>query len=1033
MTVMFCDIVESTPMTQTIDPEDLREVLSDYQHACARAIERFGGHIARYAGDGLVVYFGYPKAREDSAHGAVHAGLGILDELRPLSAQLTERHGFALNVRIGIHTGLVVAGDMGTETTRDQLAIVGDTPHIAARLESMAAPGTVVISDATRALTEGFFEIESLGPQALRGVARPVVAHRVLRPTGAIGRFEVAGARRLTPLVGRDAELARLAEVWQRVKHGRGAVVQLTGEAGIGKSRIVHELLERLGQQIGAEQVWQCSAHHQSTTLYPVIRFLERFIGLDRADPVERQLAMIRDVAVAANLVVSDAVPLLADLLAIEGRVPDARSTLSARDARTATLHVLETLLVADPARHPLLLVVEDVHWADPTTVELLGRIIVNLSRIPVMCVLTFRPEFTPPWTGRAPIELPLGPLSSEGVRALAAWASPKPLDPAVLEWVDAAADGIPLFVEETLKMFEHAAGEVVVRGSQTGYTMVPSTLQGLLTERLDRLPDLVDLIDVAAVLGREFDRGLLEALWPAGAPPLEPALLQLAAQDVLRPVAGAPSRCEFTHALLQEAAYERILRRHRQTLHGRVASSLIEITTSAAEREPELVAHHWSCAAQPAKAVSYWHAAGTRALERAAFLEASHHFRRGLEALDEVGPDPGDDLQRADFHTHLAASLQAGHGYAAAGVEDAYAQARVGCERAGSQERLVPVIRGQWLYHLLRSEYAVARELADEMLDLGERSADPVLLAEGHLYRGLVHMYVAEFDQARDALEDAFARYRRPTRSDHIYEAQGDTGVMALAYGALVLWNLGYADRSRERSDLSLELAERVGGPVTRAQAWGMRSIVHLTRGESVELSYWVDKTLAVSIDSNIGYWRAVSSTLSAWQHGRSRDLDVGIARLQESQESYLQSGASLSLPHFCIYLADLRLAAGDRAQALDALRVGEDHIDATGEGFAESEMFRFKGRVLMAGSSPDPDAATVAYERAVSSARAQNARLLELRACTRLAVHQARIGAPRTALTQVAELCDWFTLASELPDVARARMLLAQGSRAG
>ena len=1032
MTVMFCDIVESTPMTQTIDPEDLREVFSGYQHACARAIERFGGHIARYMGDGVVAYFGYPKAREDSAEGAVHAGLGILDELVPLSRQLTERHGLALNVRIGIHTGLVVAGDMGTETTRDQLAIVGDTPHIAARLESIAAPGTVLISDATRSLTEGYFETESLGEKELRGVSRPVAVHRVLRPTGAIGRLEVAGARRLTPLVGRDAELARLAEAWQRVKSGHGAVVHLTGEAGIGKSRIVRELVERLGQQVGAEQIWQCSAHHQSTTLYPVIRFLEHFIGLDRADPVQRQLETIREAAAAAGLILGDAVPLLADLLAIEGRREDARSSLSPRDARTATLHVLETLLVTDPARHPLLLVVEDIHWADPTTVELLGRIIVNLSRIPAICVLTFRPEFTPPWTEPAPIEVELGPLSSEGVRALAAWASPKPLDPAVLEWVDSAADGIPLFVEETLKMFEHA-GHVTMRASEAGYTVVPSTLQGLLTERLDRLPDLVDLIDVAAVLGREFDRGLLEALWPPEAPPLEPALLQLAAQDVLRPVVGAPARCEFTHALLQEAAYERILRRHRQTLHGRVASSLIEIGAAAAEREPEVVAHHWSCAAQPAKAVRYWHAAGTRALERAAFLEASHHFRRGLEALDEVGPDPGDDLERADFSTHLAAALQAGHGYAAGGVDEAYARARSSCERAGNQKRLISVIRGQWLFHLLRSEYGTARELADEMLALGQRGGDPVLLAEGHLYRGFVHMYVADFDQARDALEEAFSRYRSPGLSDHIYEAQGDTGVMALAYGALVLWNLGYADRCRDRSDLSLELAERVGGPVTRAQAWGMRSILHLTRGESVELSYWVDKTLAVSIDSNIAYWRAVSSTLSAWQHGRSRDLDVGIARLQESQESYLQSGASLSLPHFCIYLADLRLAAGDRAQALDALRVGEDHIDATGEGFAESEMFRFKGRVLMAGSSPDPDAATVAYERAVSSARAQNARLLELRACTRLAVHQARIGAPRTALTQVAELCDWFTLASELPDVARARMLLAQGSRAG
>jgi class 3 adenylate cyclase/tetratricopeptide (TPR) repeat protein len=1032
MTVMFCDIVESTQMSQLLDPEDFREVLSAYQHACARAIERFNGHIARYSGDGLVVYFGYPRAREDSAQEAVHAGLGILDELELLGVDLRNRHGISLRVRIGIHTGLVVAGEMGAGATRDQMAIVGDTPHIAARLESIAKPGTVLISDTTCDLTEGYFETESLGEAVLKGVSRPVVVHQVLRPTGAIGRLEVAGTRRLTPLVGRDAELASLAEVWQRVKSGRGAVVHVTGEAGIGKSRIVLELVDRLGQQVGAEQIWQCSAHHQSTTLYPVIRFLERFIGLDRSAPVARQLEVIQRAAAGAELDAGEALPLLADLLEIEGRDEDARSTLSPRDARTAMLQILEALLVVDVARHPLLLVVEDVHWADPTTVELLGRIIVNLPQRSVMCVLTFRPEFTAPWPEAVPIDVELRPLTSDGVRALAAWASAKPLDPAVLEWVESAADGIPLFVEETLKMFEHA-GELDLAGPGDGGTVVPSTLQGLLTERLDRLPDLVDLIDVAAVLGREFDRGLLEALWPAEAPALEPALIQLAAHDVLRPVVGTPSRCEFTHALLQEAAYERILRRRRQTLHGRVASSLISTSPAAAEREPEVVAHHWSCAAQPGKAVRYWHEAGTRALERAAFLEASHHFRRGLEALDAIGADPGNDLERADFLTHLAASLQAVHGYAAAGVEEAYARARSSCERAGNQGRLVPVIRGEWLFHLLRSEYGIARELADEMLALGQRSGDPALLAEGHLYCGFVHMYVADFDLAREQLEDAFTRYRRPERSDHIYEAQGDTGVMALAYGALVLWNLGHSDRSRERSDLSLELAERVGGPVTRAQAWGMRSILHLTRGESVELSYWVDKTLAVSVDSNIGYWRAVSSTLSAWQQGRSRDPEGGIAKLEESLEAYLRSGASLSLPHFCIYLADLRLATGDRSGALDALAIGEQHIEATSEGFAESEMFRFKGRVLMAGGAPDPAAATIAYERAVSSARAQNAKLLELRACTRLAVHQARIGAPRTALTDVAALCDWFTIASELPDVARARMLLAQGSRAG
>jgi predicted ATPase len=539
-------------------------------------------------------------------------------------------------------------------------------------------------------------------------------------------------------------------------------------------------------------------------------------------------------------------------------------------------------------------------------------------------------------------------------------------------------------------------------------------------------------VIDVAAILGREFDRSLLDALEPLGGEDLEPALLQLAAQDVLRPVAGAPARCEFTHGLLQEAAYARILRRRRRDLHGRVADTLVQSFAEKVEREPEVVAHHWSCALEPAKAVPFWHAAGTRALERAAYAEAAEHFRRGLETLDGAGPHPGDDLEHVDFLTHLAASLQAGRGYAAPGVDAAYARARTACERTGNEDRLVSVIRGQWMFHLLRGQYGTALQLGDEMLALGERGDNPVRLAEGHLYRGLVQMYLAKFELARHHLDEAFARYEQPDRSDHIYEAQGDTGVGALAYNALVLWNLGHVDEARERSDLSLQRAEGVGGPVTRAQAWGMRSILHLSRAEPVELSMWVRRTLAHSVDHDLGYWLTVSSLLAGWLQGRGGELGIGTTRLEESLDAYLGSGSRLSLPHFHILLADLRRAAGDHRGALDLLLAGEEYIEETGERFSESELFRFKGRQLMAGDSPDPHGATVAFERAVAIARGQNAKLLELRAVTRLAEHQRRIGDSCTALEQVAALCDWFGADSDVVDVVRARSLVASETMA-
>jgi class 3 adenylate cyclase/predicted ATPase len=1027
MTVMFCDIVESTPMAEMLDPEDFREILTGYQQACTRATERFGGYTARYAGDGLVVYFGYPHAHEDSPQSAVHAGLGILDEVVILNRQLQDLHGISLRVRIGIHTGIVVAGEMGAGAARERLAIVGETPHVAARIESIAPPQSVAISDDTRDLVEGYFVTESLGAKQLKGVSRPIGVHRVMRATGAVGRLEMTGVRRLTPLVGRDLELARLAQAWQQVKRGEGAVVQIRGEAGIGKSRIVRELLDRLDSQIGEAQIWQCSPHHRGTTLHPVIRLLERLLGLDRTQSTADQLMAINHASYAAGLDPVEAVPLLADLLAIPGVDDDAGVALTPRDVRTATLHILQALLIASPSRHPLLLVVEDLHWADPTTIELLHRLVGDMSAVPVLCILTFRPEFEPLWIHSSSVlHLEVGPLSSEHVRALAAWASVEPLDPAVVDWVDSAADGVPLFVEETLKMLEHAADSELGSAPHT-LTLVPSTLQGLLTERLDRLPALGDVVDAAAVLGREFDRDLLLALWPADGPELEPALAQLAVQDVLRPVAGDRARFEFSHALLQEAAYDRILRRRRLTLHGRVADLLTQQFSAVADREPEVIARHWASAAEPGKAVGYWHKAGTRALERAAFLEAAEHFRRGLEALDATEAGPATDLERVDLLTYSAAALQAAHGYAAAGVEQAYGRARRMCERTGAEDRLPPINRGEWMLYLLRAEYGKALALGDEMLTLGQKSGDDVWLAEGHLYRGMVHMYLANFDPARDHLEKAFSRYHRSDGFDQIHDAQGDLGVGALAYLALILWNVGRPDESRDRSDLSLELAEQVGGPVTRAQAWGMRSILHLARGEPKELGHWTERTLAHSVDLNIGYWKTVSLLHSSWQQGRAGQLRAGLAALQENLDTYLSSGSRLSLPHFHILLADLWLAAGDQRRAIDTLLGGQEHIEATGERFSESELHRFMGRALMAGDAPDPDAATASYERAIAAAADQNAKLLELRAAAHLAVHQSRIGDSGTALERVASLCKWFEPESELPDVLRARKLLA------
>lgn len=992
VTVMLCDMVGSTKLVDALDPEDFREILAAYQQTCEAAVQRYGGFNAQWAGDGLLAYFGYPQAHEDQAQRAVHAGLQIVAEVERLDARLSVE----LRVRVGLHSGLVVTGEVGTGAARLERAVVGSTPHIAARLQSLAAPGTVVVSDAVRELVGRHFVLEPLGEHSLRGVTRPVGVHRAVRATGMVGRLDVVGPPALKPMVGRDAELAQLEAAWARAVAGRGAIVHIPGEAGIGKSRLVRALTEK----VGGAHVWQCSSHHRSTSLYPVIQYLERRFGLERSEPSERQIAALTRAALDAGIDPDRIVPFLAELLGVH---TGERTDLSPIDARTATLRAIEAMLAADAAVEPVLLVVEDLHWADPTTVELVGRLATELPRHPVLCVSTYRGEFEPPWVADRTIAL--GPLTKDDVRLM--------VEASGTDTDVSGADGVPLFIEELLKMPALPdANERDRNDSMT--TLVPPTLQGLMTHRLERLPEYGDVIDVAAVLGRAFDLELLQALVPLGG-----AIAKLVDQEVLRPVDGFTSRFEFTHALLQDAAYTRLLRRRRRALHGRVAVLLTSRFDDLTEREPEIVARHWRRAGEPGKSVPYWQAAGERAIARAAFLEAADHFRSGLNALDKAGT--GD---RSELLIHLGASLQAGIGYAAPGVDEAYSEAR----RLGVGDRLAFVLRGQWAFHLLRAEYGTAEGFANEQLELGERSGDAAVLADGHYGRGMVHLYRGEFELARRHLTEAYDRYTPRTVTDWLSQAEGDTGVAALAYNSSVLWNLGEADESSRRSDLSLELAEQVGGPVTRAQAWGMRALLHLARLEPTEFARWTARTRAHSVDHNVGYWRALASLLDGALRARAGDVATGCALVDGALEAYTRSGSRLGLSRFYVLQADLRLMSGDHGAAFASLDAAEEHMVRTGERYTEAELHRFKGRLLMAQPQPDAEAATAAFERAVAAAHRQRATLLELRAATTLALHQRGIGTPATALERVAQLYDRLSAHAALADLVQARALLDQ-----
>jgi class 3 adenylate cyclase len=639
LTVLFCDLLDSTVLASQLDPEELREVVRAYQEACAKVIARFEGHIAQYLGDGLLVYFGYPLAHEDDAPRAVRAGLGIVEALGPLNTHLWQQRGVQLAVRLGIHTGLVVVGEIGGGTHHEQLAL-GETPNLAARLQGIAAPNTVVISAATLPLLGGFFACQSLGTPALKGVGQPIEVFRVLYESMARSRLEVAGSTGLTPLVGRESEVALLRERWAQVKDGLGQVVLLSGEAGIGKSRLVQVLKEHVATE---PQAWltpcQCSPYHQNTALYPMIDLLERVaLRFDREESPEQKVSKLEGFLVQYGLPLAEAVPLFAALLSLPLGSGYAPLNMLPEQQKQRILHALLTITLRIAAQQPVLFVMEDLHWVDPTTVDLLSLLVDQGPTARILALWTFRPDFNPPWTGRSHLtQVTLNRLPRrQAAEMTGRVAGDKALPAEVVEQVVAKTDGVPLFVEELTKMVLESG---LLQAREEGYELsgplpplaIPTTLHDSLMARLDRLAAVKAMAQLGASLGREFSYELLQAvaLWDEAT--LQRGLQQLVAAEFLYQQGVPPQATyRFKHALIRDAAYQSLLKSTRQRYHQRIAQVLEARFPETAETQPELLAHHYTEAGLSAQAIPYWQRAGQRAIERSANLEAIGHLTAG-------------------------------------------------------------------------------------------------------------------------------------------------------------------------------------------------------------------------------------------------------------------------------------------------------------------------------------------------------------------------------------------------------------------
>jgi predicted ATPase/class 3 adenylate cyclase len=1037
LTVLFCDLVDSPVFASQLDPEEWRAVVRAYQDTCAKVIARYEGRIAQYLGDGLLVYFGYPQAHEDDAQRAVRAGLGMVEALGQLNTRLAQEQGVSLAVRLGIHTGLVVVGDVGGGTRQEQLAL-GETPNIAARLQGLAAPNTVVITGATFQLLGGFFACQPIGTPLLKGVAQPLAIYRVLYESMARSRLEVVGSTGLTPLVGREQEIGLLRERWAQVKDGLGQVVLLSGEAGIGKSRLVQVLQEHVAAEPQARLTpCQCSPYYQNSALYPMIDLLERVaLRVEREESPDQKRRKLEEFVVQCGLPLAEAVPLFAALLSLPLGADYAPLALSPEQQKQKTLHALLTILLRIAAQQPVLFVMEDLHWVDPSTLEFLSLLVDQGPTARILALFTLRPDFSPPWTGRSHVtQVTLTRLPGrQAAEMTGRVAGGKALPPEVVAQVVAKTDGVPLFVEELTKMvlesglLQERADRYEITGPVPPLA-IPTTLHDSLTARLDRLAAVKGLAQLGATLGREFSYDLLHAVAPWDDETLHRGLQQLVAAEFLYQQGLPPQATyRFKHALIQDAAYQSLLRSTRQQYHQQIAQVFEARFPALVETQPELVAQHYTAAGCHEQAVVYWQWAGQHASDRSAHLEAISYCTTGIELLKTLSETPARTQHAVTLHIALGAALQIAKGHAAPEVEHAYTRAYALCQQVGETPELVPVLFGLWRFYNTRAQLHTARELGETLLRLAQPAHDPALAVLAHYALGLTSFWLGALPAARLHLEEGIARYTPDQRRAPAFRMGQDPGVACRIYAAATLWSLGYPAQALARVHEALALAHELSHPFSLAFARCFAAFVSQFRRDVPAVHAHAEATIALSTEQGFPQWAVQGTILRRWAPAIQGQGEEEIAQVRQGITAFRATGASVFVPYFYTWLADVSAHLGHVEDGLQALAEAHTLVEQQEERWWEAEVCRLRG-VLLLRQPGTPQAEAEAWlQRALDVARRQQAKSLELRAAMSLSRLWQQQGKREEARELLAPIYGWFTEGFDTADLQEAKALLEE-----
>jgi predicted ATPase/class 3 adenylate cyclase len=1030
VTVLFADIKDSTELIRDLDPEAAQQLLDPALHTMMGAVHRFEGTVHQVLGDGIMALFGAPLAHEDHALRACYAALTMQTALREHTDVVRRAYGIEMRIRVGLNSGEVVVRAIGNDLHMDYSA-VGQTTHLAARMEQLATPGTIRLTAATLRLVEGLVQVQALGPIPVKGLTEPVEVFELVGASTLRRRLQAAVVRGLTRFVGREAELVALRQALEQAGAGHGQVVAAVGEAGVGKSRLVYEFVHAPYTQGWRVLESASVSYGKATPYFPVVDLLKRYAHVEDADEPRTVRGKVTGQVLTLDATLQETVPALLWLLDV---LPDDSPfrTLEPQQRRQRTLEALKRVLLRESQEQPLLLVCEDLHWIDTETQALLDSLIDSLPTARLLLLVNYRPEYQHGWGSKTyytQLRLdPLPPASAEAVldALLGQDHSLAPLKRVLI----ARTEGNPFFLEESVRTLVETG---VLVGELGAYRLahalstiqVPATVQAVLTARMDRLPpEEKQLLQAAAVIGTEVPLPLLQAIAELTEAALHRGLTHLQGAEFLYETRLFPERAyTFKHALTQQVAYQSLLTSTRQRYHAQLAQALAA-RPETVETQPELLAYHFTEAGRAEQAMGYWQRAGERSHVRSAYVEAVAHLTRGLEVLHTLPDTPVRTQHELGLQTALGLALGYTKGHGAPEVEAAYSRAIELCRQVGETPQLFVTLMGLWQFYLVRAQHQTARELGERLLSLAQSVGDPALLVQAHRALGEAFQNLGELVPAQQHLAQGSALY--DPQQHHSHTVPFDPGVFCLSFVALVLWLQGCPEQALQKSQAALTLARELSHPPSLAAALVFAAMLHQARRERQLVQDRAEAAITLALEQGLPHLVAYGTIIRGWALTMEGQWEQGIAQIQQGLVAQHAIGSEIARPSFLALLAEAQAVAGHAEVGLGVLAEALALVDHTGERYWEAEIYRLKGELLLQQAATDAPQAAACFQQALVVARHQQARSWELRAAMSLSRLWQQQGKCAEARELLAPIYSWFTEGFDTPDLQEARALL-------